>query len=573
MSNNGKPIIKIDDACNLGLTPRPSTPAEEADTLRRAEEIAGDESTWRPRCEVSTDLDKSRQNLDAALGECSEPRLFNKGGVLVAVAGHRAYNPTPPSLAMELAQRVAFLKVKQDEEGNEQTKPCLPPPALTTGMVAAPHMFGSVKPLRRLVTSPRILADGRITTLPGYYPCAQLYYTGKIRLGDLSMSLTEAVRVLEEPFADFPFVDASDKANALSVPLSLTCAELHKGGSPINVPVASRFGSGKTLLISAPVTLLTGSGPNTIDHETAGESLTKEITTAMIQSPPAILIDNVATTLDSARLAAIMTSEVTHARLLGGNQQAELHNTCFWAATGNAIQMTGEMIRRSYVTRIDANMEDPEERVNFKIPDLNSWVKDPANQSRYVTACLVIARAWVDAGSPRFTKQILGSFRDWCEVIGGMLEMIGHGQFLANKDHFKATADPEQEMWREIVSEWYRSFGSKQITTTDLLNVVTLIDPNGSDTDYANRRDQPLIHLGNGMMMAHSMRTKLGMLIRHKVGQVFRLVPDRGPQVEVKILNSARSQYQLLPIVPDRPLGAVPEKPEISSADLDLGWV
>jgi hypothetical protein len=63
------------------------------------------------------------------------------------------------------------------------------------------------------------------------------------------MSLVEAVRVLEEPFQNFPSVDGSDKANALSVPLSLVCGQLYEGITPVNVPVASRYGTGKTLLI------------------------------------------------------------------------------------------------------------------------------------------------------------------------------------------------------------------------------------------------------------------------------------------------------------------------------------
>ena len=511
---------------------------------------------FRPRCEVSADLDKSRTNLDSALEECSDPMLYNKGGVLVCIKGHETYQPAAPSLAMELAQKVAFCKKKQAEEGEERFRPCLPPPALTMGMVAAPHLFPSVKSLRRLVTSPRILADGSITMEPGYYPCAQTYYTGKIRIGDLSMSLEEAVRILEEPFQDFPFEEPSDKANALSVPLSLACADLYRGLTPINVPVASKFGTGKSLLIQVPVTLVTGRPAMTIDHEDTGESFTKEITTALIQSPDVILIDNVSTTLDSPRLAAIMTAPVTHARILGGNRQATLENTCFWAATGNSIEMTGEMVRRAYVTRIDANMENPEERRNFGIPNLkDTWINDPDNQKRYVTACLVIARAWLAAGSPRFTRQLLGSFRDWCEVIGGMLEMIGHGDFLANKDHFRATTDPEQEMWRDLVTEWWASFGNRGVTTKDLLDVITLNDVTRSDLEPSNYRDHPLIPLRQGTTRAQT--TSLGMLMRRKVAQVFRISTARGQSFDVKIVsapgNRSRSLYHLHPIAPDSP--------------------
>ena len=63
-----------------------------------------------------------------------------------------------------------------------------------------------------------------------------------------------------------------------------------------------------------------------------------------------------------------------------------------WAATGNNLRVAGDMPRRSFGIRLDANAERPWERTGFKIAGLQQHVL--ANRGDLLAAALTIIRAW-----------------------------------------------------------------------------------------------------------------------------------------------------------------------------------
>src|SRR4029079_2816578 len=88
--------------------------------------------------------------------------------------------------------------------------------------------------------------------------------------------------------------------------------------------------------------------------------------------------DNVANgaRFDSAPLAIAMTNPRFKARLLGANKQIEASTRTMPVATGNALNLAGDLASRFMLARIDTGLERPEDRsVNgFKIPDLRRWI-------------------------------------------------------------------------------------------------------------------------------------------------------------------------------------------------------
>ena len=90
-----------------------------------------------------------------------------------------------------------------------------------------------------------------------------------------------------------------------------------------------------------------------------------------------------------------------------------------WIATGNNIQLCGDLPRRCYWIRLDARESRPWQRKNFKHPDLLGWVT--RNRGRLIHALLTLARAWFAAGKPKAPNSPrLGSFEAWTETVGGM---------------------------------------------------------------------------------------------------------------------------------------------------------
>jgi hypothetical protein len=92
--------------------------------------------------------------------------------------------------------------------------------------------------------------------------------------------------------------------------------------------------------------------------------------------------------------------------------QASLPNLASWYATGNNIQLNGDMPRRSCLIRIDAKVSDPWNRdaAGFRHPNIIRWVRD--NRGEIIAQAMTLARAWFVAGKPSGSTKPLGSFEN-----------------------------------------------------------------------------------------------------------------------------------------------------------------
>lgn len=501
----------------------------------------------RLKLELTKDLNLMRRRFVEGMKSRSKQFLQKANRLLLIKDEDGTYQPDEAALCMELATEFD-VGTWETRRGSDYWKPAYPPSKLVSAMISAPFLFDGIKPLNFFTPSPVILRTGEITVIPGYYPTSGIYYSGKLRQAKL-MPLQKAVAILRRPFLDFPFVDRSDLANALSIPLSIVCWDLYDGPPPIGIPIAPKEGSGKTLILQVAVALTTGLTLSSIEYSDDGEEFSKTLTSLMLDgSVRIILIDNIDqdSTFHSGKMCSIMTGTFL-SRVLGGHELASLVNDIVWFANGNNLRVSGELTRRSFVIRIDANLEDPEERDGWEIENIQRWILQKENQEEYVTAVLSIAKAWQDAGSPRFKKRKLGSFTDYCEVIGGILEFAGIEGFLDNKDHFKSTSDPEREPWRAFARAWWDTHQHQEVTTGDLRDVVCLVRPNRGYSDLSNHRDAPLLPLGKGDI--RSQTTKLGLLLGKKKGQVFDLDSSLSVKIERSEKKTSNTLYFLRPIV------------------------
>ena len=108
-------------------------------------------------------------------------------------------------------------------------------------------------------------------------------------------------------------------------------------------------------------------------------------------------------------------------------------------ATGNNIVLGGDMPRRCYSVRLDAHCSEPWRNRQFRYQDLKAFVK--TNRDRLLSASLTLARAWFVAGCPKPISPILGSFEEWCQIAGGILQFAGIPSFLGNLDEMYKQSD------------------------------------------------------------------------------------------------------------------------------------
>ena len=165
------------------------------------------------------------------------------------------------------------------------------------------------------------------------------------------------------------------------------------------------------------------------------------------------------------------------------------------------------MARRIVRIRLDAKVDRPWLRAEFRHDDLRKWVTD--NRPQLVWAALTLIQAWLAAGRPEGQKSI-GMFESWAKVIGGILSHASIPGFLDNIHEFYDESDAEGEAWREFVATWWEKYGNGEVTTGVLMKTAEDILDLGDKSD-------------------HSMRVRLGKLLSNARDRVFTVeVVEKG---------------------------------------------
>jgi len=216
------------------------------------------------------------------------------------------------------------------------------------------------------------------------------------------------------------------------------------------------------------------------------------------ERPRVILIDNADGQVTSATLAAAITAGQIDDRRVGSSELESAPTDCVSCLSGNNTTFSKALARRVIPIRLNARMEHPDQRSQFKHPDLEGWVK--ANHGRLIWACMTIIQAWVTAGRPAGPRK-LGGFESWAAVIGGILEVAGIEGFLDNLAAHRAESDRESQVWRAFVRDWWGQFRGEDVSAGDLL-------PLGIELDLGDGDDR-------------SRTTRLGKKLSEHEGQVF----------------------------------------------------
>ena len=89
------------------------------------------------------------------------------------------------------------------------------------------------------------------------------------------------------------------------------------------------------------------------------DEMRKRITAMLLAGTEFVFIDNLVGQLRSESLAAAITATSWKDRLLGRSEMLELPQRAIWVATGNNIQVRGDLPRRCFWVRLDAGIARP----------------------------------------------------------------------------------------------------------------------------------------------------------------------------------------------------------------------
>lgn len=410
--------------------------------------------------------------LDALVANNEPPIMFVRAGQLARLRQDEDQRPIIEGLRTDharlaLADAATWWRSMKDG-GLTATSPPLDVAAsvLARGEWPLPALGG-------VVELPVLRADGSFHTAHGYDPTTRLYHWhmgadyDEIPDRPSDAERAAAVALVDDALADFPWDTSADRANAWALVITPLVRAI-VGQVPMALIDAPEPGTGKGLLVKVATLITTGRPAALMAWPASDEELEKKVTATLMAGNTVVVFDNVEGMIKSPTLAAVLTADSWQGRVLGRSEVVMVPNRATWAATGNNIDVGGDLARRCYRIRLDARQAQPWLRTGFRHPDLEGWVA--TNRGRLLHALCTIVRSWWVAGRPQASAlPAMGGYSGWVRTVGGILDHAGVDGFLLNLAEFHATADREAQAWEAFLTQWFAELGEESATVAEII--------------------------------------------------------------------------------------------------------
>lgn len=358
-----------------------------------------------------------------------------------------------PSLRERITQVATF--VKTNAKGEEVLTH---PTGWLVSAIESRAQWSGIRHLIGVSDVPILRVNGSIWQTPGYDDQTGVLFEP---LDDVSFpeihaeagldDATESMDALAEIIADFPLESDEHKAAWLAALLTPLARFAFSGPSPMFLIDANVRGAGKSLLAQTIGHVVLGREMPASSYVHDGEEMRKKITSIAIAGDRMILLDNIDGPFGNDSLDRALTSTRWKDRILGKSEEIELPLIPTWYATGNNVQITGDMMRRIVHIRIDCLSEHPEERSGFGHENLLSWVDE--NRNRLLTAALTILSAFLRRG--HLEKLVpFGSFEGWSDVVRQAVVWVGLPDPCLTRKTLAESADTVGDALNQLHDAW-----------------------------------------------------------------------------------------------------------------------
>lgn len=430
--------------------------ADEADIERASRD--------KPVILVGPDEDRVADEAGVAL--CQHANVYQRGGVLVCVlhdlsSGAGVIRPRArsriavlPIASLRICLSACAVWIRRDAKGRQQRTYV---PQSVVNAVCARGEWPGLRPLENVVDCPMLRPDGTAITTPGYDEATGLLYEPSEDFPEGPKNPTQAdaraaLAVLHDILVDFPFKTPAHLAACVAALVTPLARYSFRGPSPLFMIDANTAGTGKGRLVAVIGAIVAGRPMATMAPlEDDGEQR-KRITALAIGGDKIVLIDNVVGTLGSPSLDAALTSTEWSDRLLGVTQTVRVPLAMTWYATGNNIQLLGDMGRRIMHIRLESPLDQPGDRTGFRYPDLETFVR--TRRAVFVTAALTILRAFCAAGRPAAELKSWGSFEGWSDLVRGALVYAGELDPAETRGEVRSEADVALRAFQGLLEGW-----------------------------------------------------------------------------------------------------------------------
>lgn len=451
----------------------------------------------------------------------ADPFLFVRSGRLCRVITDDEGRPSMnfldgPSLRGMLARSAMWVSTS-DKRGQIEV---LPPVAVADDIASLPSYVG-FPTLKGIASAPVMGAGGQLALTDGYDRKSGYFVASGRSWTVAKKSGADAAKWLcEELLADFPFQSDADRANALALMLLPFLRPMIAGPTPLHLADAPMMGTGKSMLVKVCLYPFMGMEVAATSAPTEEDEWRKKIMTALMAGWPAMFIDNISRRVDSDSLAMALTTETWTDRILGSSTSVNLPVRLVWAGTANNVQLSIDLARRSVWIRLDAMVEKPWQREGFKHPDMFEWMA--ANRVEIVSNILAMLTEWAKAGAKKWSGKPLGSFENYCRIIGGVLESCGVEKYLGNWEEMFESTNSDEESWKGLYLRWWEKHKGDPVKTSDVYELVKEDDMLMNVLGDKGERGQ-MTRLGF-LLKKRSKRVCAGLMIDnvHKVNRSHR---------------------------------------------------
>jgi hypothetical protein len=273
-----------------------------------------------------------------------------------------------------------------------------------------------------------------------------------------------------------------DESAFLTALLTAACRPSLKTapGFLCDAPTFSGAGTGKGMLVKAICIIASGAPPHAFTSGHDASEFDKRLTAALVQAHPAIFLDNFnAKEISSDILASVLTENPAQVRIMGQTKMVPLHVCTFIGITGNGVEIAEDMARRLLNTRLDAKMENPEER-KFKPGFLDDVFAERAS----LLSDLLLIWRWGRQNPGALTPgRPLGSYETWAQWVRDPLLTLKLRDPVERIAEIKAN-DPKRRALVEIFDKWHDKHQGNVVKAAELNHeVIQLIDTRASQKE------------------------------------------------------------------------------------------
>jgi putative DNA primase/helicase len=449
------------------------------------------------------------------------------------------------SLRDHLAQAAAWRK----HDGRRKTLVACAPSAEVADIILSRAGQWQLPPIAGVITTPTLRDDGSVLCEPGYDPATRLYHMPDPTLDLPSIpdrpsrdEAMQALALLTDLLKGFPFVDEVDRSVALSAMLTplvrgiLPAVPLHAFTSPT-------AGTGKSYLQDVAAALAIGRVCPVIASGRTEEETEKRLVSLLLDAVPMVSIDNCNATLGGDLLCQAVERPIIRCRPLGSSTTVEIESRTTLFANGNALRLRGDMVRRSLICRLDAQMERPETR-DFAFDPVQQVIAD---RGVYVFAALMLLKAYMRCGQRNERLRPFQSYGAWSSTVREALVWLGCTDPADSVEEVRRD-DPELGVLKAVLLTWNAVFGDDSVSVATVLQ--ELRRQTDQDDEQVDRMDLRAALLAVSEKHGDVDRDRLGYWLRsvkHRIADNMRFVDgghERNGTVRWKVVGGQHGNTQ-----------------------------